>query len=238
LLKLGGNIFFYPSRPLAKVQGQRSCSFSLHILSMQIPCNFTPLLPAILVNAPSDSSLRAIIQLSLGAWCHQDSLQHQRFSSENKTAKLIWPSLMDINEFSNACQAFYELYGVIKNMLPIRLETPSFMPCGLGYIRCSWTLETARCVSLGCLIRMSRFMNWLNLSSSQAIWVLLSWIILFWWFWYHYYCWFLADCILHEGCHEVMIFWHLAAMEWLHRERACCHLTESQILQLSCVSAK
>lgn len=92
-----------------------------------------------------------------------------RSSSENKTVKLIWSSLMDINEFSNACQAFYELYGVIKNMLPMRLETPSFMPCGLGYIYCTGTLEIARCVSLGSSIRMSRFMNWLNLTSSQAI---------------------------------------------------------------------
>lgn len=79
---------------------------------------------------------------------------------------------MDINESSNACQAFYELYGVVKNTLPMRLETPSFMPCGLGYIYCTGMLEIARCVSLGSLIRMSRFMNWLNLSSSQAILVL------------------------------------------------------------------
>lgn len=76
---------------------------------------------------------------------------------------------MDINESSNACQGFYELHGVIKNMLPMRLETPSFTPCGLGYTDCTGMLEMARRVSLGSLIRMFRFMNWLNLSSSRAI---------------------------------------------------------------------
>lgn len=106
------------------------------------------------------------------AWCHQTVCSTEGSSSENKTVRLIWSFLMDINESSNACQAFYELYGVIKNILPMRLETPSFMPCGLGYIFWNGMLEIARCVSLGSLIRMSRFMNWLNLSSSQAILVL------------------------------------------------------------------
>lgn len=72
----------------------------------------------------------------------------ERSSSENKTAKLIWASLMDINESSNACQAFDELYGVIKNVLPMRLETPSFLPCGLGCMCCTEMLEIAICVSL------------------------------------------------------------------------------------------
>lgn len=76
---------------------------------------------------------------------------------------------MDINESSNACQAFHELYGVIKNMLPMRLETPSFLPCGLGYMCYTGMLEIARCGSLSTLIRMSVFMNWLNLTSLQAI---------------------------------------------------------------------
>lgn len=79
---------------------------------------------------------------------------------------------MDMNESSSACQAFHELYGVIKIMLPMRLETPSFLPCGLGYMCCTGMLEIARCVSLGTLIRMSVFMNWLNLTSLQAISVL------------------------------------------------------------------
>lgn len=63
-------------------------------------------------------------------------------------------------------------YGVMKNMLPMRLETSSFMSCGLGYIYRTGMLEIARCVSLGSLMRMSRFINWLNLSSSRAILVL------------------------------------------------------------------
>lgn len=43
--------------PLSPLGQQISCSFSLHILFMQIPCNFTPLFPARLANDPSDSSL-------------------------------------------------------------------------------------------------------------------------------------------------------------------------------------
>lgn len=139
---------------------------------MQIPCNFTPLFPAHLVKDPSDSSLWAIFQLSLRPDAIKTGCSTEGSSSENKTVRLIWSFLMDINESSNACQAFYELYGVIKNILPMRLETPSFMPCGLGYIFWNGMLEIARCVSLGSLIRMSRFMNWLNLSSLQAILVL------------------------------------------------------------------
>lgn len=53
---------------------------------------------------------------------------------------------MDINETSSACQAFYELYGAIKNMLPMRLETLFFMLCGLGYMYCTGTLEIAQYV--------------------------------------------------------------------------------------------
>lgn len=133
---------------------------------------------------------------------------------------------MDINESSNACQAFHELYGVIKNMLPMRLETPSFLPCGLGCMCCTGMLETARCVSLGTLIRMSMFMNWLNLTSLQAISVLpVLNCPFFWWFRHHYYYWLLADCMLDKVCHEVTIFWHHERCGYgVTAQRPCYHL--------------
>lgn len=133
---------------------------------------------------------------------------------------------MDINESSSACQAFHELCGVIKNMLPMRLETPSFLPCGLGYMCCTGMLEIARCVSLGTLIRMSMFMNWLNLTSLQAISVLpVLNCPLFWWFRHHYYYWLLADCTLDKVCCEVTIFWHHERGGYgVNAQRPCCHL--------------
>lgn len=131
-----------------------------------------------------------------------------------------------MNESSSACQAFHELYGVIKNMLPMRLETPSFLPCGLGYMCCTGMLEIARCVSLSTLIRMSVFMNWLNLTSLQAISVLsVLNCPFFWWFRHHCYYWLLADCILDKVFHEVTIFWHHERGGCaVNAQRACCHL--------------
>lgn len=173
------------------------CSFRLHILSVQIPCNFTPLFSVHCGQWFFWFLFVSNTSVVTGPDAIRTACCTERSSSENKTVKLIWSSLMDMNESSKACQVFHELCGVIKNMLPMRLETPSFLPCGLGYICCTGMLEIARCVSLGTLIRMSMFMNWLNLTSLQAICVLsVLNCPFFWWFRHHYYYWLLADCIL------------------------------------------
>lgn len=50
-------------------------------------------------------------------------------------------------------------------------------------------------------------MNWLNLTSLQAISVLpVLNCLFFWWFRHHCYYWLLADCIFDKVCHGVTIF--------------------------------